>query len=208
MSVLDTSVSDARDARSDGSATDKIQVVRSASLSDVGKLDRRKWPVTAGGDEADEKHATFRLSGERLDPEAITRATGLTPDIATRRGDPVLRGGKVMRRRRVGVWCIDSDRELSQEGIHLEDHVRWLLDLLEPVADELRRVSVEQGLVADIGCGYFTGRWNCSFDLSPETVRRIAKLDAALGFDFYVDEFVPEFRPGPTDDRHSTNEDR
>jgi hypothetical protein len=32
-----------------------------------------------GGDAPDHKRASFRLMGERLDPDATTRATGLTP---------------------------------------------------------------------------------------------------------------------------------
>jgi hypothetical protein len=149
--------------------------------------------VDVGGDEHDEKHATFRLVGERLDPEAITRATGLTPDRAIRKGDPVLSLGEVVSHRRVGVWLIDSARELSQTDNHLEDHVVWLLELLEPVADVLRRLSGEQGLRADIGCGYFTSRWNSSFGFSAETLGRVAKLGASLVLDMYADEAAPDF---------------
>lgn len=146
-----------------------------------------------GGDEPDEKHAIFRLVGERLDPEAITRATGLTPDRTIRKGDPVLSRGEVVSHRRVGVWWIDSARQLPRTDNHLEDHVVWLLDLLEPLADVLRRLSEEQGLRADIGCGYYTSRWNSSFGFSAGTVGRIAKLGASLGLDIYVDEHAPEY---------------
>jgi hypothetical protein len=149
--------------------------------------------VDVGGDQPDEKHATFRLVGERLDPEAITRATGLIPDCAIRKGDPVLSGGKVVSRRRRGVWWIDSARQLARTNNHLEDHVVWLLDLLEPLGDVLRRLADEQDLRADIGCGYFTSRWNSSFGFSAETLGRIANLGASLGFDVYADELGPEF---------------
>jgi Domain of unknown function (DUF4279) len=151
--------------------------------------------VDVGGDDPDEKHATFRLIGERLDADAITQATGLTPDRATRKGDPVLVFGEVVSHRPVGVWWIDSARQLPRTGNHLEDHVVWLLDLLEPLADVLRRLSDEQDLRADIGCGYFTSRWNSSFGFSAETLGRIAKLGASLGFDIYVDEHAPEVDP-------------
>lgn len=39
-----------------------------------------------GGDKPDRKHAGFRLTGERLDPDAITQATGLTPQLSHREG--------------------------------------------------------------------------------------------------------------------------
>ena len=69
----------------------------------------------------------------------------------------------------------------------------WLLDLLEPVAAVLRRLSDEQDLAADFGCGYFTSRWNSGFGLSPETLERIARLGASLSFDFYVNDLEPDF---------------
>ena len=108
---------------------------------DRPSADKRKpAPVLrdVGGDEPDEKHATFRLTGERLDPDAITQTTGLTPDGVVRKGDPVLSRGEVVSLRRVGVWWIDSAGALPRTDNHLEDHVLWLLDLLEPVADVLR----------------------------------------------------------------------
>jgi hypothetical protein len=148
--------------------------------------------VNVGGDGPDRKHATFRLVGERLDPEAITRATGVTPDRTIRKGDPVLSGGEVVSHRRLGVWWIDSARQLSPTDNHVEDHVVWLLDLLEPLADVLRRLADEQGLRADIGCGYSTSRWNSSFGFSAETLGRIAKLGASLGFDIYANELAPD----------------
>jgi hypothetical protein len=97
-----------------------------------------------GGDEPDGKHATFRLVGVRLDPDAITPATGSTPDPTIRKGDPVLSRGEVVSLRGVGVWWIDSARELPRTNNHLEDHVIWLLDLVEPLADVLRRLSDEE----------------------------------------------------------------
>jgi hypothetical protein len=134
------------------------------------------------------------LVGERLDPETITQATGLTPDRVVRKGDPVVSRGEVVSLRRVGVWWIDSARGLPRTDSHLEDHVRWLLDLLEPVANVLQRLSAEQGLSADIGCGYFTSRWNSSFGFSAETLSRVAELGASLRIDFYADELAPDFK--------------
>jgi hypothetical protein len=68
------------------------------------------------------------------------------------------------------------------------------LDLLEPVANVLQRLSAEQGLSADIGCGYFTSRWNSSFGFSAETLSRVAELGASLRIDFYADELAPDFK--------------
>ena len=125
-----------------------------------------------------------------------------------RKGDPVLSRGEVVSLRRVGVWWIDSARGLPRTGNHLEDHIRWLLDLLEPVGDVLRRLSAEQGLSADIGCGYFTSRWNSGFGFSAETLSRVARLGASLGLDFYADELAPDFDAASGEDPPHSPPDR
>ena len=84
-------------------------------------------------------------------------------------------------------------RRVSRTDKHVEEHVVWLLDLLEPVAQVLRRLSDEQDLAADFGCGYFTSRWNSSFGFSPETLERIVKLKPSLSFDIYVNDLEPDF---------------
>jgi len=45
--------------------------------------------ILVGGEEPDEKRASFRLAGDVLDPDAITQATGLTPMWPIARATPV-----------------------------------------------------------------------------------------------------------------------
>jgi hypothetical protein len=102
--------------------------------------------------------------------------------------------GEVVSRLPIGTWQIDSAREVSRTDKHVEEHIVWLLDLLEPVAPVLRRLSDEQDLAADFGCGYFTSRWNSSFGFSSGTLERIARLGASLSFDMYVNDLEPGLR--------------
>jgi Domain of unknown function (DUF4279) len=143
--------------------------------------------LSLGGDKPDRKHAAFRLMGERLDPGAITQATGLTPDLSYSKGEPrpPARVGKQPPPWPSGHWSLDSEAALPRIGNHLEDHLVWVLDQLEPHVETIRRLSEEQGLHSDFWCGYFMGQANSGFGLDAKTLARIAALGADLSFDLY-----------------------
>jgi hypothetical protein len=132
--------------------------------------------LSFGGDKPDRKRASFRLIGVRLDPDAITRATGLTPSIAHRKGEarPPSSVGRTPPPWPTGVWTLCSEQGLPKIGNHLDDHLTWLLDQLEVHAETLRRLRAECCLRADFYCGYFMGQANSGFQVSASTVGRIA----------------------------------
>jgi hypothetical protein len=143
--------------------------------------------VVLGGDAPDRKRASFRLSGDALDPDAITRAIGLTPHATHRKGEarPCREGLDDLPPWRSGLWSLHSEDALPQTDNHLEDHLIWLLDRLDPVRDTLRQLRFEQSLTADFFCGYFMHQSNSGFQFSTQTLARIAALDATLGVDIY-----------------------
>jgi hypothetical protein len=149
--------------------------------SDTPDFDRM---LSLGGDAPDHKRVSFRIMGAEVDPDKITRATGLTPDFAHRRGEPTgkERGPAQWRE---GQWSLYSSPPLPEDGNHLEDHLRSLLDRLEPHVQALRRICEEDGLRADFSCGYFMGQANSGFGISPGTLAGIAALGADFGVDTY-----------------------
>lgn len=140
--------------------------------------------LSFGGDAPDRKHATFRLMGADLDPARINAATGLTPDVAYRRGDTRPNGTIAWRK---GHWGIASSPPLDKHGNHLEDHLRWLLVRLEPNAAAIRTICKEDGLAADFYCGYFMGQANSGFEIGLEILAGIASLGATLGVEIYTE---------------------
>ena len=74
---------------------------------------------------------------------------------------------------------------LSERGNRLDDHVTWLLDLLEPSAGRVRQLVAEQSLTTDFYCGCSIGQSNSSLGLRARTLGRMAALDADLVFDVY-----------------------
>jgi uncharacterized protein DUF4279 len=148
-------------------------------------LPRGEYLVVGGGRARNK--ASFRLIGDRIDPDAVTRATGLTPSRSHKHGELMPSGDRVWRR---GVWSLDSEDAAFDRGTELEDHLSWLLDRLEPHADALHQLMAERGLKADFLCGCFIEGFQAGLELSAETLMRIGRLQASIGLDIYAPDGV------------------
>ena len=87
--------------------------------------------------------ASFRLSGDRIDPDAISRATGLTPTRSHEQGEVMPSRDRVWRQ---GLWSLNTEDAVFDSETELEDHLIWLLERLEPQADHLHQLMAEHGL--------------------------------------------------------------
>ena len=130
-------------------------------------------------------YATFRVSGDALDPDEVGAVLGLTPTRAFAKGQavPVGRKGKTTRRQRTGVWLLGS--EDRTESTSLERHLIHLLDAVEHATPALATWRAERGLAVDFFCFWESATGHGGPELSPGTLARIAALDATLGIDFY-----------------------
>lgn len=132
--------------------------------------------------------ASFQLSGPKLDPDVVTRAVEVEPSRAWRRGDLIGPGND--RTRRQGSWSLDSKRVLSPQDAHLDEHMRWLLDQLEPRTNQLKDAVTEQELKAEVWSAVYMEGANVDFELPPTTLARIAALGATLRLDIYAPDDV------------------
>jgi hypothetical protein len=140
------------------------------------------WEI---GGPIDRVTVRFILYGDTLDPDAITSRLGITPTKAVRKGDPTPSTHRDPRsRRRIGMWALESALPRSVE---LEQHLRHLLDIFDPVSDRLL-AAISEGYRPVLSCGCFLDDFNRGADLSAETLSRIGALGATLRLDIYCCE--------------------
>jgi hypothetical protein len=89
---------------------------------------------------------------------------------------------------RTGAWSLKSETALSSVDDHLDAHLRWLLDRLEPRTQQLKELVAAQELNAQFWCAVFMESANVDFELQPETIGRVAALGASLRLDIYGPE--------------------
>jgi hypothetical protein len=127
--------------------------------------------------------------GEFLDPLDVTLALRLPYDLAHRTGEPRLsrhRNGTVREYPpyREGLWSMSSERWVDSPV--LDNHIRWLLDQLEPRRDGVAKL-LRSGVRADIFC-YSLGHSPHPPSLPKETLRRAEAMGIKIGIDHYQSE--------------------
>ena len=115
-------------------------------------------------------HASLRIFGDGLEPDAISRALDLTPSKSG-----VADSG-------FGTWSY-STRDLLDRLAPLEEHVLHLVQLLEPRSASL--IPLREKFATEIFC-YFASQSDLGgFHLSADTLARLGRLQ----LDFDVDEY-------------------
>jgi len=90
-------------------------------------------------------YASFGVTGDALDPLVVTQALRIPPDHSHRRGEPRLslsKSHRIIDRGNSypsGHWSFSSKGRVSSKRVGT--HVRWLLELLQPRAEEVRRLA-------------------------------------------------------------------
>jgi len=123
----------------------------------------------------EEMRVSLRITGFSCSGEAISAALGIDGTETWQSGDPV---PKTAMRRVVNGWVLRSP---LPEGRELEPHILWLLDRLPHTLNSLVNVTTEYA--AEFSCGVYTREEMPVLALSPETVARIAALEAAIDID-------------------------
>ena len=134
--------------------------------------------------------ASLRIFGDTLQPEEIGSALGLQATHTHLKGE--LLSPKHTTVRRESGWLIQSP--LSERS-DMVDHLKWLLDSLEPKRDVVRELSRRYRI--DLFCGFSSGSGQGGFTLDSATLARIAELGVPLALDLYppapmeIDEHEP-----------------
>jgi len=144
--------------------------------------------MTNDDDMRSEISVYFEFAGFDIDPDEITRLTGITPTRIRRAGDPIygasLLSEEARQRIRVKVnrWDVNSGLD---PNVDLPTQVKALFERLEPAWD--RFIELSQQYVPVMECivkSYGGDRPQIFFD--KEVIRKLAELNAEIGVDLYV----------------------
>jgi hypothetical protein len=123
--------------------------------------------------------ASFCIYGDTLQPGEIDRDLGLQATNSGLKGE---RQSKYPRARplRTSIWILDSSLD---EHLPLQDHLKWLLDALEPKLDVVRGIAKQYD--AKLFCAYSSehGQGGSFFDVT--LLEQLAKLGVPLVLDLY-----------------------
>ena len=138
--------------------------------------------------------ASFRVSGDLLDPEKVGERLGLEATVMGSKGEPKsLRNKNMWRNKslwRSSIWLLKCP--LSNK-LPVDDHLKWLLDRLEPKQDEV--FSLAQQFRIDFFCGFSSGNGQGGFTLDSILLARLAKLGIPLILDLYPPETELDIEP-------------
>ena len=114
------------------------------------------------------------LRGKDLDPELITRSTGVQPSKSQRRGDKSFTstGHEVVKK--IGVWAI----VIELESHSLEEHLSQLADSLPSGGRYSGIAGVEEAYI-DIFVALASsprGEASCDFEIGPSSIEMLSQL--------------------------------
>ena len=127
-----------------------------------------------------ETYVTLRIFHDALEPPTISELLGITPTRSWRRGEA--HGTRQVVVFPTGAWLLSSESAIaSQDSVR---HLDWLLTEVEPRHGELRGLR-DAGHRIDISCYWVSATGQGGPTLTPDIMRRLAKLELALWFDVY-----------------------
>jgi hypothetical protein len=135
--------------------------------------------IAQAGGSADEIRLTLGVYGPDLQPDEVSGLLLCAPTSSHRRGDVRRAGGRPFAE---GAWLLAVLGDSSDTPDVLVN--RLLGQLPESVVVwEFLRASY----VVRLSFGVFFGAWNIGFELSSDTMRRLADLGVPVAFDIYAD---------------------
>ena len=137
--------------------------------------------------------ATFRFTGDRLDPDRITAILGVEPAKAYRKEESYLTGPRAgYVTGRTGVWVLATDGLVG--GAELDRHLEHLIDLIfrgpnrDQLLKELHQVMSRDGVKADVSCFWRGGPGTRPPAVPEDAVRKLRQLPAEIETDFEANE--------------------
>jgi uncharacterized protein DUF4279 len=122
------------------------------------------------------------LVGSEMDPDEVTRRTGLQPSRTWRRGEPIQ---QTLLQREHSGWVLEIPEEVS---LDLGEQVKRLLDRFWPQAAAIAGARRECGIEIEIACEVYVRGQTPSIHFDQLTLARIVELGAEIDVDIH---FLP-----------------
>lgn len=132
-------------------------------------------------------YVSLALIGKDLIPEEVTSKLGIQPQHSFRCGDYFEVEDKGKKVRKHGFWEISSDDQVLPSG-DIVAQFNWLLNLIEPVKDELRQILEDKSIKARMSCFWIVPDGRINIEIEPEFISRLASLNLRIWFDIYSNE--------------------
>jgi hypothetical protein len=125
----------------------------------------------------------FRVCGDGLDPDEVTRLPGRVPTRSQRKGQPVLTDtGEVKRIARIGSWLLDQP---VNGDVTINEAIESLLGILPE--DEQVWATLTGRYRIDLLCDVFVKGVNQGFELSPRVLVLLGGRGITLGVDIFCE---------------------
>jgi hypothetical protein len=124
--------------------------------------------------------ASLRLSGDELDPDALTARLGVEPTMSYAMGDEIPSRCGRPREARTGFWSLDTEETSPAD---LNSQVQALLARLP--ADLDLWADLDSKFEIDLFCGWFMNGMNEGTEVTPETLIGLGQRRITLSIDLY-----------------------
>ena len=124
----------------------------------------------------------LRVYGRHLDPDLITRETGLSPCQVRRAGDPKSATRKYVE----SVWAFNGGLDAPNEWSSLEAGLMFVLERVIHLAPLFGRYRASYGVV------WWCGHFQSGFDGGPELSASLLEKLASFGCDLFIDNYFSE----------------
>jgi len=123
----------------------------------------------------------LRITGDKVNPDAITRALGLAPTLIRKMGEPKMEG--VTAKWNANTWGYEVLPAGNDDWPSLEDGLKALLRTFEPIREKLKECC--EGNDVYLWCGHFASSFDGGPILSPSLFRSLADFGVQLFLDTY-----------------------
>jgi hypothetical protein len=126
-------------------------------------------------------NAGLDLRGRDLDPQRINEILGINAHRSFRRGDHKPGGNTKWPH---GFWMFWSSEQVESPDIM--EHIKWLLDQLEPARPQLIELLQDETIDAEISCFWVMPTTHEEIVLEPELLKRLAQFNVRLELGVYA----------------------